>query len=67
VTDQAHILQYKKFNQQQFQISEEEWNVMKEYFILETLPKNEYFAAQGKVCRKLGFITGGRNALLYVS
>jgi CRP-like cAMP-binding protein len=59
VADQDYILRFKKFNEQQFQISEEEWDVMKEYFRLQPFPKNEYFVSQGKVCRKLAFIAEG--------
>jgi CRP-like cAMP-binding protein len=59
VTDQDCMLCFKKFNEQQFQIKAEEWEVMKEYFQLETLSKNEFFVSEGKVSRKLGFITEG--------
>ena len=59
MTDQDHILQFKKFNEQHLQTTEEEWDVIKECFQLQPFPKNEYFFAQGKVCRKLGFITEG--------
>jgi CRP-like cAMP-binding protein len=59
VADQDYILRFKKFNEQQFQISEEEWDVMKECFRLQPFPKNEYFVSQGKVCRKLAFIAEG--------
>jgi len=59
VTDQDYILRFKKFNQQQFQVSEEEWEVVKECFQLQPFPKNEYFVSQGKVCRKLAFIAEG--------
>jgi CRP-like cAMP-binding protein len=59
VTNQDYILRFKKFNQQQFQVSEEEWEVIKECFQLQPFPKNEYFVSQGKVCRKLAFIAEG--------
>jgi len=59
VTDHDYLLHFKKFNQQQFQVSEEEWEVVKECFQLHPFPKNEYFVSQGKVCRKLAFIAEG--------
>jgi CRP-like cAMP-binding protein len=59
VADQDYILCFKKFNEQQFQISEEEWDVVKECFRLQPFPKNEYVVSQGKVCRKLAFIAEG--------
>ena len=54
-----YILRFKKINQQQFQVSEEEWEVIKECFLLQPFSKNEYFVSQGKVCRKLAFIAEG--------
>jgi hypothetical protein len=54
-----HLLRYKKFLQQQFQLTEEESEMTKEYFQLQTSPKNEYFISQGKVSRKLAFIAEG--------
>jgi CRP-like cAMP-binding protein len=59
VADQDYILCFKKFNEQQFQISEDEWDVVKECFRLQPFPKNEYVVSQGKVCRKLAFIAEG--------
>jgi CRP-like cAMP-binding protein len=59
VTDQEYILRFKNFSAQQLQATEEEWEVMKEYLQLQYFPKNEYFVAEGKVCRKLGFIAEG--------
>ncbi len=58
-TTKDYILHFKKFLQQQFQLTEEESEMVKEYFQLQSFPKNEYFVSQGKVCRKLGFIAEG--------
>jgi CRP-like cAMP-binding protein len=59
VTTKDHLLHFKKFLQQQFQLTEEESDMTKEYFQLQSFPKNEYFVSQGKVCRKLAFIAEG--------
>jgi len=54
-----HIQNYIQFLQQQFHLSGEESEAIKEYFQLEPFPKNEYFVRYGKVCRKLAFIAEG--------
>ena len=56
---QDHMSRFKKFLQQEVQLSEKEWEIAKEYFQLQSFPKNEYFVRQGKVCRKLAFIAEG--------
>jgi len=53
------LLNFKKFLQHQFQLTENECEAMQEYFQPELFSKNEYFVRQGKVCRKLTFIAEG--------
>jgi len=54
-----HISDFKEFSREQFKISEQQWEELKDYIELQTFPKNEYFMSQGKVCRKLAFISEG--------
>jgi len=59
ITIKDHLLHFKKFLQQQFNLTETEWEKVKEYFQPELFPKNEYFVSQEKVCRKMIFISEG--------
>jgi CRP-like cAMP-binding protein len=54
-----HAQNFMKFGQEQFHLTKEEGEMIAEYFQLESFPKNEYFVSQGKVCRKLAFISEG--------
>lgn len=54
-----HIQNFIKFQQEQFHLTKEESESLPEYFQLESFPKNEYLLRQGKVCRKLAFISEG--------
>jgi len=58
-TIEDHGLNFKKFLQEQFSLSDKEWELANRYWRQETFPKNEYFVSQGKICRKLAFITEG--------
>jgi len=53
------MVHFKKFSQQQFHLTETECEATSEYFQPEYLLKNEYFVTQGKVCRKMAFISEG--------
>ena len=53
------MLQVKKIFQQQFNLAETEWETVKQCFQLQSVPKNEYFVMQGKVCRQMAFIAEG--------
>ena len=53
------LLTFKNFLQEQLHLTEKECEAVKEYFQLQSFPKNEYFVSQGKVCRKLAFIAEG--------
>jgi CRP-like cAMP-binding protein len=50
---------YKKHLQDNYQVSDKEWDDMKEYIDPITVKKNEYFVREGKVCRRMGFIADG--------
>lgn len=58
-TIENHVLHFKTFLQKQFSLSEQEWDIVKEYWQQEAFPRNEYFVSQGKICRKLAFIAEG--------
>jgi CRP-like cAMP-binding protein len=58
-TIKDHILHFRTFLQKQINLSEKEWEIVKEYWKQESFPKNEYFVSHGKVCRKLAFIAEG--------
>ena len=58
-TSNHPLLNFKKFFQQQFHLTEKECEAVQEYFEHEFFPKNEYFVSQGKVCRKLTFVAEG--------
>jgi len=54
-----HLLHFKTFLHEKFKLQDKECELLGDYFQLEHLSKNEYFVRQGKVCRKLAFITEG--------
>jgi len=50
---------FKKHLQENFSLTDEEWNSIHDYFEPIILKKNEYFVREGKVCRRLAFIAEG--------
>ena len=53
------MLLYKKHLQDNYQVTDKEWDDFKECIEPLTVKKNEYFVREGKVCRRLGFIAEG--------
>ena len=54
-----YILRFKKHLQDNYQVSETEWNLVAEYHECVAVKKNEYFVKKGRICRTLGFIAEG--------
>jgi|KBSMisStandDraft_5_1062788.scaffolds.fasta_scaffold402582_2 hypothetical protein len=57
--NQDYTLCLKKHLQENYQLSEKEWDIAKEYVETLKVYKNEYFVQKGKVCRRMGFIAKG--------
>ena len=53
------LLHFKEFLHQQFQLPQKECETITPYFQPERFPKKQYFVTQGKICRKMAFITEG--------
>jgi CRP-like cAMP-binding protein len=58
-TTENYALRFKKHLQDNYRVSENEWNLLKDYHQCVTVKKNEYFVQKGKVCRMLAFIADG--------
>ncbi len=50
---------FKKHLQAKYNLSNEDWDIVKDYAEPLYIRKNEYFVKYGKVCRRLGFIAEG--------
>ena len=49
----------KKYLHTNYQLSEKDWNLTKEYLQVELIQKGEYFVREGTICRALGFLAEG--------
>lgn len=58
-TTENYALRFKKYLRDNYQLTEDEWNLVKEFHQCVTVKKNEYFLKKGSVCRMLGFIAEG--------
>jgi CRP/FNR family transcriptional regulator, anaerobic regulatory protein len=50
---------FKKYLQDNFKFSDQDWEDISEFVEPMTIDKGEYFVQQGKVCRRLAFIAEG--------
>ena len=50
---------FKKYLHDKYKLTDAQWNLIKDYFEIITVPKNEYFVRPGKVCYRIGFIVEG--------
>jgi CRP-like cAMP-binding protein len=59
LNNQDYTLYLKKYLLDNYQLSEKDWDIIKEYAEPVNVHKNEYFVQKGKVCRRMGFIAKG--------
>lgn len=53
------MLRFKKYLQEKYQLTGDEWSIIQNYVEVISLPKYEYFVQKGKVCRKMAFVAHG--------
>lgn len=58
-TTENYTLRFRKYLQDNYQVTENEWDLVKDYLQCVTVKKNQYFLQKGSVCRMLGFIAEG--------
>lgn len=57
--DKDYSIYFKKYLHDNHNLTDEEWDLIKDYHEVLFISKNEFFLQQGKVCRWLSFIAEG--------
>ncbi len=55
----VNMQEFRDILQKQFNLSDSDWDITKEYFKIETLESKQFFVKEGQIVNKLGFVKEG--------
>ncbi len=55
----VNMQEFRDILQKQFNLSDSDWDITKEYFKIEALESKQLFVKEGQIANKLGFVKEG--------
>ena len=55
----VNMQEFREILQKQFNLSDSDWDITKEYFKIEVLESKQFFVKEGQIANKLGFVKEG--------